>query len=330
MFGGLLRRRLLGITVLVVALSALYGLHRFWTSSMWHITGPARWVWVTDDLERLYPETALFVASLNLQAPPPGALLKVCGDREYVVWVNGTLAACGWSRPGFRLDLFDVAHLLRVGDNTLVIETRSPTPVGGLLAALDVDGIGRNVLVTGRDFVLRRRFSLAPPMPREPKPPVSWGLPPRFPWGYPTPLPHPATLDQVFTEDPIRIAATIAEKLPGGGLAFRLPSLPFGYLVLEFARDGASSVWTTPAPAWWHVPLAHAWAQPVVRIAGEERYLDPEPRRHGTVMVFGSAPLRAVEIWPVPAELSSVAPGAVAGKLGPVPRTRWTTRNPPA
>jgi hypothetical protein len=325
-----LQRRLLGIAVLVTFLAGLHGLHRFWTSSMWHLTGPAKWVWLTDDLERLYPEVGLFVAKLNLAAPPPSALLKICADREYVVWVNGTIAACGWSRPGFRLDLYDIAHLLRVGDNTLVVEARSPTPVGGLLASLDVDGLGRDVLVTGRDFVLRRRFSLQPPAPDEPRPPVSWGSPPRFPWGYPSPQPHPGTLDEVVTEDPIRIVASAAEALPGGGLAFRLPAAPFGYLVLEYAGDGASSVWATPDPGWWHVFMAHEWAQPVVRAPGERRYLDPEPRRQGTVMVFGSAPLSAVEIWPIPAGLSPVAPGAVVGKLGPVPRTRWTTRNPPA
>jgi hypothetical protein len=315
---------------LLLAVVGGRGLHGFWASSLSHLTGEAQWIWATDALEELHPQAALFVASLNLDAPPSGALLKICGDREYLAYINGTPAGCGWSRPGFRLDLYDVAHLLRQGNNVVAIEVRSPTPVGGLLLALDVDGIGRNVLVSGGAFKLRRRFSLAEPGPQDAPVPVTWGAPPRFPWGYPVPQPHPGTLDEMVVEDPVRIGGAAHQSLPGGGRVFRLPRSVLGYLVLELGGDGPCTVATDPGVGWDNPGLARETAQPVVRLPGQQRWLDPEPRRFGTVVVFGPAALEAVEVWPIAEELSSVAPGAVAGKLAPVPRTRWSTRNPPA
>ena len=117
--------------LLVGVLGAGVAAHRFWMRQLSHLTGDAEWVWTTDVLSRLHPTTGLFVAGLRLDAPPGAALLKVCGDREYVVWINGTAAACGWSRPGFRLDMYDVAHLLRQGSNVLAFEVRSAAETGG-------------------------------------------------------------------------------------------------------------------------------------------------------------------------------------------------------
>jgi hypothetical protein len=322
-------RPVLVLAGLIVAVAGVRGLHRFWTSALSHLTGPAQWIWSTDVLEELHPEAALFVASLSLDAPPPGALLKISGDREYVAYINGTLAACGWSRPGFRLDLFDVAHLLKQGRNVVAVEVRSPTPVGGLLLALDVDGVGQNVLVSGPAFRMRRRFDLSEPGPADSRVPVTWGRPPRFPWGYPAPQPHPGTLDEMVVEDPVRIDGAKAQAVPGGGTAFHLPAAVLGYLVLELGGEGAGTVASDPDPAWANAGLARETAQPVVRLAGQDRWIDPEPRRIGTIMFFSPVALKAVEVWPVSEELSSVAPGAVAGRLAPVPRTRWTTRNPP-
>ena len=46
--------------------------HRFWLREFSHLTGAARWIWVDDTLERVHPSAGLFVASLQLSAPPPG------------------------------------------------------------------------------------------------------------------------------------------------------------------------------------------------------------------------------------------------------------------
>jgi hypothetical protein len=315
----------LGAGVMIAA----YAVHGFWRRELSHLTGRAEWIWVTDVLDPIHAESALFVASLRLDAPPPAALLKICGDREYVVYVNGTPAACGWSRPGFRLDLYDIGHLLRQGDNVIAAEVRSPTPVGGLLLALDVDGVGRNVLVSGPAFSVRSHFALGAADPSDKPVPVSWGMPPRFPWGYPPPLPHPRTLDEVVVEDPVRVPGPDASRLPGGGWEFILPRPLLGYLWLEFDADGVAYVSTAGGEGPGEDEEGRSEPSPVVRLKGQRLWLDPQPQQLSRVFVFGQQRPVAVEVWPVAEQVSSAAPGAVPGSFGPVPRTRWTIRTHP-
>ncbi len=300
-----------------------------WARQLSHLTGDAEWMWSTDALERVHPEAGLFVTAFQIENPSPSALLKVCADREYVAYLNGTAAGCGWSRPGFRLDIYEVGHLLRVGRNTLAIEARSPTPVGGVLVALDIDGLGSNVVTSGRLFSFRRAFDLAPPRADEPRPPVRWGRPPRFPWGYPAPVSRPRTLDEVSTEEPLRWPAEALVTTPGGARLLTLPRGVFGYLWLELEGDEAAAVWSDPLVTPHAESVVRLLAQPVVRARGQRRWLDVEPRALGQVWVFGGRSLSAIEIWPVPEEFSSTAPGVVAGKSGPVQRTRWTSHTPP-
>jgi hypothetical protein len=302
--------------------------HRFWLRELSHLTGDAQWMWMTDALERVHPVAGLFVAPLELAAPPSSALLKVCGDREYVVYINGTAAACGWNRPGFNLDLYEVGHLLHQGTNAVAVEVRSPTPAGGVLLALDVAGVGLNVLVSGPAFSLRRRFALGAPAADDAPVPVMWGSPPRFPWGYPAPLPRPKSLDAVVVEEPLRWEIGRAVELPRGGWALALDRPRFGYLRVEIDRDGLDYLATSPETG-ANADELRAAAQPMARVRGQTAWLDPEPRVIGSVFVFGRYRPRALELWPVPDELRSIAPGVVPGKHGLVPRTRWTTRTPP-
>ena len=317
------------LLLLVALLAGFAVLRSFWRRQLSHLTGTAQWVWVTDALERVHPIAGLFVGHVELDAPPAIALLKVCGDREYVVYVNGTAAACGWSRPGFRLELYDVAHLLRQGENVVAVEVRSPTPVGGLLLALDVDRAGGNVLVSDRRLAARREFSLAPPGPGDTPVPVLWGMPPRAPWDYPAALPRPRTLDQAVVEEPLRLTPARAEPVAGGGWRFRVEPPVFGYLWLEFDDDGATHVVTVPDADTVSAEEARAEASPAIRLPGQRRWLDVQPARIGAVYVFGGRMPRAVEVWPVPEEFRPTAPGVVPGRHAPVPRTRWTTQTRP-
>lgn len=285
-------------------------------------------MWVTDQFSPVAPAAGLFVAGFSLASPPREALLKVCGDREYVVWVNGTPAACGWSRPGFRLDLYDIGHLLRQGENVLAVEVRSPTPVGGALLALDVAGVGANVLVSGPAFVLRRHFALAARLPDDEPLRVLFGRPPRQPWGYPRLVPHPRTLDEVMVLDPIRLEAEAAVRLADGGVRFDLPREVEGYLWIEAGGDRAMYV-AVGGEDESNAAAARLRAQMAVRVRGQQRWLDAAPRRIRRVWVFSREAPRAVEVWPLPGELRRGAPGLVweGGEL--VERRGWERRYPP-
>ena len=265
---------------------------------------------------------------MRLAAPTTSALLKVCADREYVAYVNGTPAACGWSRPGFRLDMFDVAHLLHQGENVIAVEVRSPTPAGGLLLALDIAGEGANVLVSGPAFVSRQRFSLTEHDPSDRPVPVVWGDPPRRPWGYPEPLSHPRTLAEVVVDDPVRVTRAEARPLAGGGWVFELPRPVDGYLWLDADGDGPLFVATSDRPG-ADPSVMRGEVETAIRILGQKSWLDPQPRRIAAVYVFGRRVPTAIEVWPLPEEFSSGAPGVVPGTHGPEQRTRWTIRTPP-
>jgi hypothetical protein len=317
----------LGLVILLVV--AGRGVHRMWARQLSHLTGDAEWVWTTDELGRVRPEAGLFVSTFHLDEPAPAAVLKVSGDREYVAYLNRTVVGCGWSRPGFRLDLYDVARFLRVGPNTLAVEVRSPSPVGGVLAALDVEGVGSNVVTTGRSFVLRHQLDLSPVRADDVPPPVRWGRPPRFPWGYPQAVSRPGTFDEVRTEEPIRFTAERLQPLDGAGFLLLLPRAVFGYVWLEIESDGPWTVWSDPLTTAHNPEVARELSQPVVRLPGQGRWLDVEPKVLGQVWVFGDGVLRAVEISPVPEAFSSTAPGAVGGRSVPEPRTRWTSHIPP-
>ncbi|NCO69387.1 MAG: hypothetical protein GW878_02550, partial [Acidobacteria bacterium] len=214
-------------------------------------------------------------------------------------------------------------------DNTLIAELRSPTSAGGLLLALDVDGVGRNVLVSGLSFTFRNRFSLAAGRGPDSEVPVVCGDPPRFPWGYPTLVSRPRTLDACVVEDPVRVPVARASELPGGGWRFTVGRPVMGYLWIEFADDRPSWVVSMPHHDGVDFRWARSIAQPVIRVPGQTRWLDPEPREFGQVLVFGRGRPVAVEVWPLDEAVSSSAPGVVRAMSGLEPRTRWTTRNPP-
>lgn len=301
----------------IVAVIGVLWLHGFWLGQLNHLTGEARWVWVTQELERPYPVRGVFEASFTVSQIGLGALLKVSGDREYVARVNGVVAGCGWSRPGFRLDVYDVSHLLRPGVNTVSIEVRSPTPVGGLLAAVDLPGQGKNVLVTGRNFLLVQEKHRRIP------PPVIWGSPPRFPWGYPRPMSRPRTIDQVVLEDPMSLSGPL--PLAPNGLVYTLEAPTFGYLWVEPGDSG----WL-----WYAVGQGEESPQELRRdvmafTGAPDGLLDPEPRWVRKVLVVAKTPPKKVEVWPVAERFTNQAPGVVPGKYAPVPRTRWYFRNPP-
>lgn len=316
------------LAVLLATAVAVVMVHRFWIAELSHVTGEAQWMWVTDQLERVSPTHGLFVASFSLPIPPREALLKVCGDREYVVYANGTPAACGWSRPGFRLDLYDIGHLLRQGDNVLAVEVRSPTPVGGVLLALDVAGVGANVVASGRSFVMRPRFSLAAQEPHDLPVPVLWGRPPRQPWGYPRIVSHPRTLDETLVLDPIRLEQRDGVALAGGGIRFDLPHEVEGFLWLELEGDGEVYV-ATGREGDLDEEAARARAQVAVRSPGQRRWLDPWPRSLRSIWVFARELPTAAELWPLPTELRDSAPGIVVEDGVAIERRLWTRHFPP-
>ncbi len=228
--------RAAGVLALLLLLRGIY------RQELYHFTGPAQWLWVSSDLREPRPTAGLFFQRLRLHARPLQGVAKVCGDRSYVLWINGQPVMSGRNRPGFHLDVVPVTDLLVAGENLIAIEARSPTSVGGLLFSLDLvpsaagrragDPRGKNVVVTGPGWSLTTRcpegFPDVPPSLGSR--PWIWGRPPDHPWGYPAAIRHKEPLVQAVSGEPLVLAP--GDFVQGGDGVWRHTlDEPFGGMV---------------------------------------------------------------------------------------------------
>src|SRR5688572_15840532 len=120
--------------------------------------------------------------------------LKVIGDPEYAVYVNGRelagrrLAGRRMTHVDERLDLYDISQFVQTGRNRIVIAVRAPAGIGGLLASIDLAPENQNWLVTNADWKIYRQWH--PELFRRDPPGVPWeppqivGAPPVGRWNY--------------------------------------------------------------------------------------------------------------------------------------------------
>jgi hypothetical protein len=177
--------------VLLLGAAAARSLVRAHTDRMSLATGRAEWIWYASRMPEPRPIRFYATCGFVLREKPRRALAKVFVDREHILYVNGERVAGGEQRPGDALALYPIAPRLREGENRVAIEAASPTGVGGVLFSLDVEGLGRDVIVSSGSWRvdLSRNAISGGGRYR----PVVWGSPPQYPWGYPR-MPRPAEL----------------------------------------------------------------------------------------------------------------------------------------
>jgi len=136
-------------------------------------TGRAKWIWLTDDVKT--PHAVRFAAtrSIAIEETVTDARIRIFGDPEYRVLLDGRVVGAGRQSPGDPLDVYDVSDRLGRGVHVLSIEAASPTGIGGILFAMDVSGHGRNAVVSDASWSIDGR------------PAFVWGEPPMYPWGFP-------------------------------------------------------------------------------------------------------------------------------------------------
>jgi hypothetical protein len=113
----------------------------------------ARFVWAED--ARVGSARAFYFAR-DFSVPHGAALsdarILVLGDEQYQVHLNGVWVGGGSYQPGEPADHYDVSGLLRPGLNRLVVEARSATGVGGVLAALYLHGEDRPLVASDESW----------------------------------------------------------------------------------------------------------------------------------------------------------------------------------
>jgi len=146
-------------------------------------TGPASWIWLTDEVGE-EPAPLRFFAAREFEwqgsgSGPTQALLFV--DRRYALFFNGGLVGQGRQRSGDPLDAYDLSGLLRRGLNRIVIGAESPDGAGGILFLLTLPD-GTQLPSDSRWRVAKTEKELKSGGRQA----AVWGSPPMYPWGYPT------------------------------------------------------------------------------------------------------------------------------------------------
>jgi len=284
-------------------------LRGFYRHELYHFTGEAQWIWVSDDVHVNAPTACVFYRTLELHERPLEAVAKVCGDRSYVLWINGQEAMAGYNRPSYHLDVVSVTDLLNPGPNLLVIEARSPTSVGGVLFSLDLrppaegrregDPRGRSVVVSDdRWRVLDRAWPGFPGRaPEGGRVPWVWGRPPDHPWTYPAPIRYQMPLAQAVSGTGIRVLPEQFHRGNDGIWRHELDRWFSGLLWLEGKLPSAGAMEIRMGDG--GVEERQAPFRPIVTLPGQSRWLLAGIVR-GAVLEFKSdAPPPVVVLMPV-------------------------------
>lgn len=190
----LLKRLGIVVVFLLVFTAAFAQLHRVYSDKFFGNTGRASWIWAQHRMSSNDPVAFFATRDFDL---PDGRLfthLKVIGDPEYTLYVNGREVA-GRRLPAERktavderLDLYDISQLVKTGRNRIVIAVRAPQGTGGLLASIDLAPEKQNWLVTNADWKIHRWWH--PELLRRDPPDGRWeapqivGAPPVGRWNY--------------------------------------------------------------------------------------------------------------------------------------------------
>ena len=184
----LVRRLTIALAALAALTFAFSRLDLLYSHKFFDTTGRAEWIWAQHELSLNVP--LAFYATRDFDLPPNRQFtkIKVFGDPEYTLYFNG--AQIGARRVGEEsaIDVYDVSALARDRGNRVVIAARSANGVGGLIASVDVSPEYQNLVPTGRDWSIVRRWRddllLQDPPSSWMSPPMRMGRPPIGRWNY--------------------------------------------------------------------------------------------------------------------------------------------------
>jgi hypothetical protein len=150
-------------------------------------TAPAQFLWAQHRMSANEP--VAFFAAREVDLPPNRIYtrLKLLGDPEYTLYVNGREIAGRYVGENRALDYYDLSEVMKNGRNRIVVAVRAPKGVGALLAALDLAPETENWVVSDSQWKIYRRwdplilqFDVAGQWER----PMVFGAPPAGRWNF--------------------------------------------------------------------------------------------------------------------------------------------------
>jgi len=309
MTGGDSKRLTIFFLSVLVATAAFSHLHRTYSQKFFDVTGRAQWIWAQHRMAANEP--LAFFASRDFDLPEHRVYthLKVLGDPEYTLYVNGREVAGRLVDPNNRtIDLYDISELVKHKGNRIVIAVRSPQGVGGLIASIDIAPETENWIVTNQDWTIHRRWS-ADLLARDtsdswPERPLIIGEPPIGRWNYlevaqrahaaaATSLLAPRTATEMMGLIPvIRTQQGIAVA---GSEKARATAFDFGFtqgharLRIDADRPLSRAINVRFANAQEELGLLESNMRPIVFAPGEHVVTTPEVHSFRYMMVFAKS-----------------------------------------
>jgi hypothetical protein len=164
-------------------------LMRTYERKFFDTTGGAQWIWAAHRMSDDLP--LAFFAGRDFTLPEKRVFtrLKVCGDPEYTVYINGQeIGGRRIDQEERVLDLYDISKLVKTGRNRIVIAVRAPRGAGGLIASIDISPETANWVVTDGSWKIYRRWDprllFADVANEYWQPPQLVGAPPIGRWNY--------------------------------------------------------------------------------------------------------------------------------------------------
>lgn len=301
----LMRRITIVLAFVFVFAAAFARLHALYAHKFLSTTGEARWIFAQHSMSFQQPVAFFAVRDFTLPDKRYFTRLKVAGDPEYTLWVNGQ--EIGGRRVGEerRLDLYEINDLVKTGKNRIVVAVRAPQGVGGLIASIDIAPEVANVMVTDGKWKIFREWHRD--LPRRDPQGIPWqrptivGAPPIGRWDYlmlakqplvPPPstvmppresFPTIALVPRIRTRSGVAIA--VAERS-------RATAFDFGFtrgrvrLIAEQPKGLSRTVNVRFANARNELGLAEWNLRPVVIAPGETVVTTPEAHSFRYVMVI--------------------------------------------
>lgn len=154
----LIKRLAIVLAFVFVFTAAFAHLERTYSQKFFDITGRAQWIWAQHRMSDNQPVAFFAAREFDLPERRIFTRLKVLGDPEYTVWVNGTEIAGRQVGEERVLDVYDISQLVKTGRNRVVIAVRAPRGVGGLIAAIDIAPETANWVVTDGRWKIYREW----------------------------------------------------------------------------------------------------------------------------------------------------------------------------
>ncbi|MGN6185617.1 MAG: hypothetical protein ACTHQM_18415, partial [Thermoanaerobaculia bacterium] len=277
---------------------------RVYSQKFYDVTGEARWIWAQHSMSAGAP--VAFFAARDFELPENRIFtqIKVLGDPEYTLYINGQKVAGQLVGEDRKIQLYEISDLVKTGRNRVVIGVRAAQGFGGLIASIDIGPETRNWIVSDSSWRIYRRWDealLARDLDTGWETPMIIGEPPIGRWNFldienaqraiaVQEVQQPVDsfeVDGFIPKVKTQNGMAIATVDPAKGMAFDF-GFTRGRLRLTTDRDYAFSraVMVRYANVRDELPLIEWTLRPVVFAPGERVVEIPESASFRYVMVF--------------------------------------------